>query len=70
MNNIEFKKARKELGLSKEKLSVVLNTNIRTIERWESRDELDSSRHPNPVACVVLGWFLDGFRPPNWPLDK
>ena len=67
MNNVEFKKARKELGLSKEQLSVLINTNIRTIERWESREELESSRQPNPVASVVLGWFLDGFRPSNWP---
>tara|TARA_B100000767_G_C19399058_1_gene383119 strand:- start:237 stop:449 length:213 start_codon:yes stop_codon:yes gene_type:complete len=70
VNNQEFKDARKKLGLSKEQLGLILNTNIRTIQRWEADEDIKSSRHPNPVASVVMGWFLDGFRPPNWPLDK
>ena len=67
MNNVEFKEARKELGLSQEQLGLILNTNIRTIQKWESSEDIKNSRQPNPVASVVLGWFLDGFRPPNWP---
>jgi DNA-binding transcriptional regulator YiaG len=70
MNNMEFKEARKKLGLSQEQLGLILNTNIRTIQKWEAPPDILNSRHPNPVASVVIGWFLDGFRPPNWPLDK
>ena len=70
MNNQEFKNARKKLGLSKEQLGLILNTNIRTIQKWEASEDIKNLRQPNPVASVVMGWFLGGFRPPNWPLDK
>ena len=60
----EFKSARRKLGLSASELGHILNTDPRTIRRWE-RD--DGTRPPNHIACRVMGWMLNGYRPPEWP---
>lgn len=62
MTHEEFKEARHTLGLSVNQLAAILNTEPRSVRRWE-----DGTRHPNPVASRVLQWMLDGFRPPEWP---
>ena len=59
----QFKEARHALGLTVRQLCHILDTNERSVRRWE-----DGTRPPNPVACRVLGWLKDqGFRPPEWP---
>jgi DNA-binding transcriptional regulator YiaG len=64
MTPTEFKQARQKLGLSSSQLGVILNTDPRTVRRWED----DSSmRPPNPIACRVITWMLSGYRPPEWP---
>ena len=60
----EFKAARKTLGLSAAQLGSILDTDPRTVRRWEDES---GTRPPNPIACRVLEWMLDGYRPPNWP---
>lgn len=70
MNNIEFKEARKKLELSVNELGVILNTTERTIRRWEANPNMKYHRDPNPIACMVLKWMLEGFRPPEWPQHK
>lgn len=58
----EFKAARQELGLSQSELADILNVNPRTVRKWE-RD--DDTRPPNPIACRVLMWMLNGYQPPE-----
>lgn len=60
----QFKAMRQELGLSAAQLGQILNTDPRTIRRWE---QPDGTRPPNPIACRVLTWMLAGYRPPEWP---
>lgn len=62
----EFKMARQKLGLSLMQLSAILDTDPRTIRKWEAIQG-NSARKPNPVASQVMKWLLDGFRPPEWP---
>lgn len=61
MTSDEFKAARHTLGLSVDELSFVINTNDRTIRRWE-----DGTRSPNPVAAEAMQWMLGGFEPPRF----
>lgn len=67
----QFKQARRELGLTLNDLAIILGLTgdkpDRTIRRWEGAPELPSSRPPNPIACRVLQWMLDGYRPPEFP---
>jgi len=53
----EFKEARRQLGLSQAELGKILNVNPRTIRKWEHDD---GTRPPNPIACQVLLWMLNG----------
>ena len=64
MTPSQFKQARQSLGLSQSELAAILNTTDRTVRKWEN-DE----RGPNPIACRVVEWMQDGYRPPQWP-DK
>ena len=64
MTPAEFRAARHELGLTLDQLGAILATNPRTVRRWEKDD---GTRPPNPIACRVLEWMLDGYRPPEWP---
>ncbi len=67
MTSQEFKSARRMLGLSLSELGNILNTDPRTIRKWEADDSASTSRGPNPVACRAVSWMLAGFRPPQWP---
>ena len=67
MDNHQFKKARRELGLTISDLGHILNTDPRTIRRWEADKNCATSRNPNPVASQVMRWMLNGFRPSEWP---
>lgn len=60
----EFREARRKLGLTQSQLGHILQTDPRTVRRWE---EDGGSRPPNPIACRVLEWLHTGFRPPEWP---
>jgi len=64
MTSAEFRKARRKLGLSINDLGIILDTDPRTIRRWEDEEQ---ERGPNPVAARALEWMLAGFRPPQWP---
>jgi len=67
MTPAEFKAARVSLGLTQAQLGVILDTNPTTIRRWEAAPDQSMARPPNPVACQVLRWMLNGFRPPEFP---
>ena len=67
MTSDEFKKARRELGLTQSQLGVILDTNPATIRKWEMNGDRSTSRAPNPVAARVMSWLLHGFRPPEFP---
>jgi len=67
MTPAQFKQARHTLGLSAAQLGRILDTDPRTIRRWEHGDD---PRTPNPVAVVAMGWLMDGYRPPNWPVTR
>jgi DNA-binding transcriptional regulator YiaG len=69
MTPADFKSGRNALGLSIAELAVALDTDPRTIRKWEALHG-NSARPPNPIACRVLGWMLAGFRPPEWPEGK
>lgn len=59
----QFKEARHTLGLSASRLGAILDVDPRTIRRWEQ--DVDG-RPPNPIACRVMAWMLEGYRPPEW----
>jgi DNA-binding transcriptional regulator YiaG len=61
---LEFKMARRKLGLSASQLGTILSTDPRTIRKWE---DASGTRPPNPIACRVVEWMLAGYRPPEWP---
>lgn len=62
----EFKEARQSLGLTLEQLGAILDTAPRTVRKWEAQSGTNS-RDPNPIACRVMRWMLDGYRPVEWP---
>ena len=64
MTPTQFKQARRKLGLSATQLGHILNSDPRTIRRWESEAD---TRPVNPIAMRVVQWMLDGYRPPQWP---
>lgn len=64
MNSQEFKDARQSLGLSVSEFGKIINTDSRTVRRWEAVG--DGGRPPNPIACKVMGWLLLGFSPSNF----
>jgi hypothetical protein len=64
MKPSEFREARRKLDLSALELGVILDTDPRTIRKWARND---GTRPPNPIACRVMQWMLDGWRPPEWP---
>lgn len=64
MTPVEFKAARHKLGLSASQLGLILDTDPRTVRRWEDES---GTRPPNPIACRVLEWMLGGYRPPEFP---
>lgn len=64
MTPTEFKQARHALGLSGQQLATILNVDARNVRRWEAGE-----RPPNPIAVRVLGWMIDGYRPPQWPQE-
>jgi DNA-binding XRE family transcriptional regulator len=64
MSPSEFKAARRKLGLSASQLGSILNTDPRTIRKWEDES---GTRPPNPIACRVVEWMLNGYRPPEFP---
>lgn len=64
MNPAQFKEARISLGLSQAKLGRILNTDTRTVRYWEDES---GQRPPNPIACRVIEWMLNGYRPPEFP---
>jgi DNA-binding transcriptional regulator YiaG len=63
----QFKEARHQLGLTRPQLGAIINTSPDTIKKWEMPEGRSNSRDPNPIACRVLEWLLDGLRPPQWP---
>jgi DNA-binding transcriptional regulator YiaG len=58
-----FRRARGDLGLTVAQVARLLQTNERTVKRWESSDD----RMVHPTAAMVMDWFAGGFRPPEWP---
>lgn len=64
MSPFQFKAARRKLGLSASQLGEILNTDPRTVRKWEQED---GTRPPNPIACRVIEWMLAGYRPPEFP---
>lgn len=67
MTHDEFKAARHTLGLSASELGRILDTDPRTIRRWEAGTVTGTARPVNPVAAQVMRWMLAGFRPPEFP---
>lgn len=57
----EFKQARRELGLTLSELAHILDTDRRTLQRWEADpNSSTTARAPNPIACQVLRWLKSG----------
>lgn len=67
MTPAEFKQARNTLGLSASQLGAILDTDPRTIRKWEADASHSTARSVNPVAAQVMRWMLAGFRPPEFP---
>lgn len=67
MTSAQFKEARHSLGLSAAQLAIILDTDPRTIRKWEADPGASTARDPNPVAARVMQWMMAGYRPPEWP---
>jgi DNA-binding transcriptional regulator YiaG len=65
MTPAEFRAGRQQLGLTLKELGGILNTDPRTVRRWENHE-----RPLNPIADRVMEWLLAGYRPPQWPEEK
>lgn len=63
----EFKDARNRLGLSMQQAADILRVSKQTLAKWEAPPTAASSAPASPLACAAMRWFLDGFRPPEWP---
>ena len=64
MSPAQFRENRRRLGLTQAQLGRIIDTDPRTVRRWEDDTGL---RPPNPIACRVLDWMLHGWLPPEWP---
>lgn len=64
MTPAEFREARRNLGLSAAEMGAILDTDPRTVRRWESEGD---PRPVNPIAARVVAWMTAGYRPPEWP---
>lgn len=69
MTSQDFKQARQQLGLTQAQLGRILDTAPQTIRRWEMDPKHSSARPINPIAAQAMRWMLDGFRPPEFPVD-
>lgn len=67
MTPIEFKAARKSLGLTQAQLAALLGRDPSTIRRYEMAGNQSTKTTIDPTVQNVMHWFLEGFRPPNWP---
>lgn len=67
MTPAQFKDARNRLGLSASQLADIIDSDPRTIRKWERED---GTRPPNPIAVRIMEWMLTGYRPPEWPKGK
>lgn len=64
-DHIWFKTARNRLGLSGAQLARILGLpDARRVRSWEQDPATTTAaRSPNPTACRVLEWMLEGFDP-------
>lgn len=54
-----FKSSRNAMGLSHSQLGTILDTDARTIRKWEATSGTNT-RDPNPIACRMLELMLEG----------
>jgi DNA-binding transcriptional regulator YiaG len=66
MTPTEFKKARQSLGLTREELASILNVTPSAIRKWEAPDGYSTARSTNPIACKVMSWMVNGFKPSEY----
>jgi DNA-binding transcriptional regulator YiaG len=60
MNADDFRRNRKKLRLSVNKLAHIMNVEPRSVWRWEAGD------HAPPGSAVrIMEWLLLGFKPPE-----
>lgn len=63
----EFKAARNKLGLSMHQAADLLRVTKQQLVKWEAPESASTSAKPGKLASAAMQWFLDGFRPPEWP---
>ena len=61
--------ARRELGLTVEQMSKVLETDPQTIRRMEQTPLASTFRKPAARMVRLLRAYLSGYRPADWPLS-
>lgn len=70
MNHKKLRRAREILGLSREELAAVMETDPSTVKRWEMDPAMKSAR-PAPARVVrLMEAYLSGFRPKDWPASQ
>lgn len=67
MTPAEIKEARHKLGLSVADLARLLDTDAQTVRRMEQSETANTFRKPAPRMVRLLGAYLSGYRPPDWP---
>lgn len=67
MTPAEFKAGREKLGLSMHQAAAIFCTTKQSLTKWEMPETAKSRIPPSPLACAVMQWMLDGFRPPEFP---
>lgn len=64
----EFRAMRETLGLTRRQLASIMGVSVHTLITWESNPETNTgARAPSPVACKLMFYMVQGFRPPDWP---
>lgn len=68
MTNDELRAARLKLGLTQAQLAAMLDSSPRYLRKVESPTDTSQHTSPPPRWCRLVGAYLAGYRPPDWPM--
>jgi hypothetical protein len=70
MTPTQFREARRMLGLSVRQLAAMLEVEPEVVRRMEVQIGSGGHRPVRSSTERLLRAYLDGYRPPDWPLDE
>lgn len=67
MNNKQIREARHRLGLKVDDMARLMDTDGNSLRKIEMSPDRGSARNPPPRFLRLLGAYLAGYRPDDWP---